>query len=136
MTDPHATSEQPGIRLGLLSVATQDVSRLGSFYRHLLARDPDVVIVGMYEEFRLPGLTLGIYRCYKPEFAPCLGSLSLCVQVEDLQAVLGLEVLAGIPVSPVRTEVYGQEVEFRDPDGNRVVLHQPVSGWPDAFADT
>ncbi|NJL98697.1 MAG: VOC family protein [Synechococcaceae cyanobacterium SM2_3_2] len=110
---------------GLLSLATPDVLRLGSFYRELLDIDPAVTYGDAYQEFRIPGLRLGIYRSHKPEFQPQLGSLSLCLQVQDLTTLLQQPVLAGIPISTVRIEGHGSEVDFLDPDGNRVVLHQP-----------
>ncbi|MGF1574321.1 MAG: VOC family protein [Cyanophyceae cyanobacterium] len=114
-----------GILTGLLSVATPDVPRLGSFYRDLLGIDPAVTYGDSYQEFRIPGLRLGIYRSHKPEFQPQLGSVSLCLQVHNLGTLLQQPVLAGIPISVVRTEGHGAEVDFLDPDGNRVVLHQP-----------
>lgn len=118
----------------LVSVATSDVARLGSFYQALLGIPPAVVMGERYWEFRLPGLRLGLYRSYKPEFQPQLGAVCVCLQVRDLAQMLAHPVLAGSPVSGVRTEGHGSEVEVLDPDGNRLVIHQPSGSFQDQLA--
>ncbi len=110
---------------GFLSVATPNIDRLEPFYAALLGIPPTVVIPERYLEFRPPGLRLGIYRSHHPEFKACLGSMSICLQVESLDQVLALPLLGSLTVSESRQDFHGREVDFLDPDGNRVVIHEP-----------
>ncbi len=130
LTDPNGGP----LLSGLVSVATPDVIRLGSFYQSLLGIPPAVVMGDRYWEFRLPGLRLGLYRSHKPEFQPHLGSVSVCLQVRDLALMLDHPVLKGSSISAVRTEGHGSEVEVLDPDGNRVVIHQPSGSFREQLA--
>ncbi len=118
----------------LVSVATPDVPKLGSFYQGLLGIPPAVVMADRYWEFRPPGLRLGLYRSHKPEFQARLGSVSLCLQVRDLAQMLDNPLLKGSSISAVRTEGHGSEVDLLDPDGNRVVIHQPSGSFRDQLA--
>lgn len=51
--------------------------------------------------------------------------MSLCLQVDDLDRVLRSPALTTVNMSAVREAAHGREVDFCDPDGNRVVVHQP-----------
>lgn len=58
--------------------------------------------------------------------------------MRDLAGYLGslAAVLAEYQISPspLRQAFHGQEVELRDPDGNRIVLHQPSAPFWEAMA--
>lgn len=126
----------------LVSVATLDLPRLQRFYRDLLGISPQVQLPTegdpVYVEFRLPGLRLGLYRSRHLDGGAQAAAVSLCLQVQDLQGSLTtLEGLAGayqLSISPLRQAFHGQEVDFRDPDGNRIVLHQPSAAFGEATA--
>ncbi|MFS8855504.1 VOC family protein [Synechococcus sp. H55.7] len=117
----------------LVSVATPDLPRLQHFYQALLGIPPQAQLPTegepVYVEFRLPGLRLGLYGSRHPNFAAQAGAMSLCLQVQDLQGSLttleGLSKTYRLSISPLRQAFHGQEVDFQDPDGNRIVLHQP-----------
>ncbi|MDX2270826.1 MAG: VOC family protein [Cyanobacteriota bacterium] len=113
------------IQAALLSMATPDLRVQQEFYQRLLGQDPAVEIANRYIEFRLTGLRLGIYSSHHPDFQAGLGSLSLCLQVTNLDAVMDGLAEAGIPTSPVRIASHGREIDLQDPDGNRIVIHQP-----------
>ena len=110
---------------GLLAIATQNLPLLQPFYQSLLGLEPSVTLEGSYIEFRLPHFRLGLYRSNNPEYLPRLGATSLTLQVSDLDAVLANPILSNIHISPLRVEFHGREVDFCDPDGNRIVLHEP-----------
>ena len=110
---------------GLLSIATQTLKPMQDFYSSLLGMDPAVDLEGTYIEFRLTGLRLGLYRSRNPAYRACLGAMSVCLQVADLDAMLALPLLESVKVSAIRCEFHGREVDFCDPDGNRIVLHEP-----------
>ncbi|MEN9232386.1 MAG: VOC family protein [Thermostichus sp. DG02_5_bins_236] len=121
------------ISAALISLATPDLPRLCHFYQSLLGIPPQVQLSTLrdpvYVEFQLPGLRLGLYRSHHPDFVARAGAMSLCLQVEDLQGSLSkIQALLEdyrIAVSPIRQDFHGQEVDFGDPEGNRIVLHQP-----------
>ncbi|MEN9201583.1 MAG: hypothetical protein Q6K80_12455 [Thermostichus sp. DG_1_6_bins_120] len=125
------------IPTALISLATPNLLRLQGFYRALLGIPAQVQLPQegepVYVEFRLPGLRLGLYRSHHPDFAARAGAMSLCLQVEDLQGSLsGIQAVLAeyqLVVSPVRQDFHGQEVDFVDPDGNRIVLHQPSASF-------
>lgn len=126
----------------LVSVATLDLPRLQRFYRDLLGISPQVQLPTegdpVYVEFRLPGLRLGLYRSRHLDGGAQTEAVSLCLQVQDLQGSLttleGLAEAYQISISPLRQAFHGQEVDFRDPDGNRIVLHQPSAAFEEATA--
>jgi catechol 2,3-dioxygenase-like lactoylglutathione lyase family enzyme len=130
------------IAAALFSLATPNLPRLLRFYQALLGIPPQVRVPPqgdpVYGEFRLPGLRLGLYHSREPELAVPGGAASLCLQVRDLAGYLGslAAVLAEYQISPspLRQAFHGQEVELRDPDGNRIVLHQPSAPFWEAMA--
>ncbi len=135
----------------LVSLATPDLPRLQHFYQALLGIPAQVQLPTdgepVYVEFRLPGLRLGLYRAphgaeghrsHHPDFVAQAGAVSLCLQVQDLAGSLleaqGVLQDYRIPVSPMRQDFHGQEVDLYDPDGNRIVLHQPAAAFWQAMA--
>ncbi|MEL7084052.1 MAG: VOC family protein [Cyanobacteria bacterium J06597_1] len=115
----------------LLSIATPNLPSMQAFYCALLDTPPAVVLDNTYLEFRLAGFRLGLYRSNNPEYRACLGASSLCLQVEDLDAMLALPVLQSVSISSLRSEFHGREVDFCDPDGNRIVIHEPSQAFWD-----
>ncbi|MEN9221963.1 MAG: hypothetical protein Q6M04_05950 [Thermostichus sp. BF3_bins_97] len=73
------------------------------------------------------------HRSHHPDFVARAGAVSLCLQMQDLQGSLSeLQAVLEdyqLPVSQVRRDFHGQEVDFLDPDGNRIVLHQPSAAF-------
>ncbi len=116
------------ISSALISIATPDLDQLQAFYRELVGADPVVEIPPVYVEFRLPDLRLGLYCSHKPDYAARLGAVSLCLQVDHLDRILELPILKTVEISELRQEAHGREVDFCDPDGNRIVVHEP-SSW-------
>ncbi len=111
---------------GLVSIATPDHQRLEEFYTALLQQEPTMRLGDHYCEYQLPGLRLGVYGSDKPEFAAMAGAVSICVQVERLEDWLPPD-----QDYVIKTASHGREVELRDPDGNRLVIHEPVPAlWP------
>ncbi|HIK20843.1 MAG TPA: VOC family protein [Synechococcus sp. M44_DOE_062] len=129
------------ISSAFVSVATPDLPRLQRFYRALLGIPPQVQLPTdgdpVYVEFRLPGLRLGLYRNRHLDCGAQTEAVSLCLQVQDLQGSLttleGLAEAYQLSISPLRQAFHGQEVDFRDPDGNRIVLHQPSAAFGEAI---
>lgn len=114
----------------MMTLAAIDPAPLIQFYSQLLGRLPQPHKPGIYGEFQLPDLRLAIFKP-RPEdeayFHPQPGgAVSLCLQVEDLAAVLAhLQTLGCLPITGIIQASHGQEAYVHDPDGNRLILYQP-----------
>ncbi|MGI0491316.1 VOC family protein [Alkalinema pantanalense CENA528] len=119
-----------------VTIAALDLERSQQFYQALFACEPSRVLADRYVEFQLSDLRVGIYRPTKnsphPSEMPAIAisseaSMSLCFQVQDLDATIaqlgGLE----IPHDVMAIASHGREVYAYDPDGNRLIFYQPNS---------
>lgn len=112
-----------------VALAELDGEKLTQFYTHLLNCEPTVHIPQVYSEFQLPGLRLGIFKpkaSQQGEFANLSsGSMSLCIEVEDLQEAIAHLTALGYSLSrEIMYTSHGREVYAYDPAGNRLILHQ------------
>ncbi|MBE9178196.1 VOC family protein [Oculatella sp. LEGE 06141] len=116
-------------RAAFLALAEREDQSLVPFYQELLGQAPAQLIPGKYAEFELPGLRLGIFKpktTHQPEFIhPSSGSMSLCLEVDDLEAAIAHLTALGCPPpgEPIATS-HGREIYAYDPAGNRLILHQ------------
>jgi catechol 2,3-dioxygenase-like lactoylglutathione lyase family enzyme len=122
----------------LMTIATPNLERLVDFYQHLFNQPPVSQIPNSYAEFRLPGLTLGIFRPQvdqqiSPSPLPEIGSqtlaaVSLCLEVENLEtAIAQFRSLGYPPPGTILYASHGREIYAYDPDGNGIILHQRLS---------
>lgn len=110
-----------------VTIATENLERLKSFYSGLLQTQAQGEIPGVYIEFVVGGLRLGIFQPRdRQEFQSSTpGAMSLCVEVDDIQeAIAHLHHLGYPPPGVIQTASHGQEIYAYDPDGNRLILHQ------------
>jgi predicted enzyme related to lactoylglutathione lyase len=99
------------------------------FYRQLLSQDPNPYRAGIYAEFQLVGLRLGIFQpqaAHAKEFAHSAQSgLSLCLEVVNLEVAIAYVQALGYPVSgEITVASHGREIYIYDPAGNRLILHE------------
>ena len=120
----------PGVAIKLQSayvaLAGKNLAVLVSFYQGLFERAPQVYIPERYAEFRLPSLKLALFKPGdETEFMGAAGSISLCLEVEDLvNAIAALTNLGYPPPGNIIRASHGQEIYGYDPAGNRLILHQ------------
>lgn len=125
----------------LLTIASSNLETLVNFYEMVLAQEPVSTIPGVYAEFHLTGLKLGIFR---PRHTTKIAAtervtgenqgqtvefnqgLGLCLEVENLEQAIAHLSQLGYPPGPIRTASHGWEVDAQDPDGNWIILHQSV----------
>lgn len=116
-----------------MTLAPQHFSTSYDFYCQLLGQAPDRTLERagrlIYAEFHLTGLTLGLYEPQEPQepLSAAASTLSLCFQVENLEAAI--EVLTDLgypPPGPIMTPSHGREIYAFDPDGHRLILYQPL----------
>ncbi len=111
-----------------LTLATNQWQRAVDFYGHLLAQSPQAVQPNRFAAFDLQGLRLAIY-CPKVEekiLLPTYPALSICLQVPSLaQSLIHLQNL-NLDPGTVQTSSHGREVYLYDPDGNRIIIYEPL----------
>ena len=116
----------------LVTIATPQFDRLVTFYAQLLNQQPVTFQPNRYAEFRLPGLTLGIFR---PKSTVAVDSqtgfsprgMAICLKVGNLAGAIDhLTQLGYSPPGDRMTASHGQEIYAFDPDGNWLILHQGV----------
>lgn len=127
-----------GLKEVFVVLATPQIERATRFYGALFAIAPHQEIPGVYSEFRLPGLKLGLFSPHadhQAEFAAGGGAMSLCLEVASLeqaiaqvqaaQATLAASDRATVPpLGAITTASHGREVYAYDLDGNRLILHE------------
>lgn len=111
-----------------LADLTADSASLSAFYAAFFAQTPTVHVPQVYTEFRLPGLRLGIFQPsadHQTEFIGRAGSMSLCIEVKQLEAAIErLTALGCAPPGTVIQAAHGREIYAYDPAGNRLILHE------------
>ncbi len=112
-----------------ITIGTTNFEEVINFYRQLFQVSPRHYKAGVYGEFDLMGLKLGIFypkESHRDEFANSQGSgMSFCVEVEDLEDAIAHLKDSGYPVTTKITYAsHGKEIYLYDPAGNRLILHQ------------
>lgn len=124
-----------GLSEVFVTIASTRATAIAEFYKSLTGTPPDIQAPG-YVEFQLSGLRLAIFEPNKEnstEFkAHGSGSMSLCLEVADLEAAIALLTRMGYaPPGKIIRASHGREIYAYDPDGNRLILHQsPPSDSP------
>lgn len=109
-------------------ISVNEIQALTDFYSQLLQKAPDVNRPGIYSEFKLEKIRIGIFKP-KPErqseFENSSSAMSLCLEVEDInKAIAMLNKLNCPPPGEIIEASHGKEIYAYDPAGNRLILHQ------------
>lgn len=117
----------------LMTLATPDIDKLVNFYTRLLEQQPITNIPNVYAEFNLAGMRLGIFQpkqTHESEFQNAAKSkVSLCLEVNNLEAAIAhITNLGYPPPGEIAIASHGREIYAYDPDGNRLILHQAITG--------
>jgi len=118
-----------GYTTAFLALADREGDSLVQFYQQLLGQVPSIQIPGVYAEFQLSGLRLGIFKPqnhHQLEFSSgSSGSMSLCLEVTHLEsAIEHLTTLGYPPPGEITIATHGREIYAYDPAGNRLILHE------------
>jgi predicted enzyme related to lactoylglutathione lyase len=116
------------LKKSLVTIATNNLEKLVTFYTELLGK-PKSCIPGVYAEFDIPGVVLGIFKpkaTSEDEFKNATQSkMSLCLEVDSLEDAVAQFTTLGYPLGgAITTASHGREIYAYDPDGNRIILHQ------------
>jgi predicted enzyme related to lactoylglutathione lyase len=112
-----------------ITLAAAEIETLTSFYTQLLTEEPKPYSPNVYAEFQLTGLRLGIFKPkedHRSEFKnPANSGMSLCLEVDDLEAAIAhLTSLGYPPPGEITLASHGREIYAYDPEGNRLILYQ------------
>ena len=114
-----------------LTIATNNLQCLVDFYSQLLQQEPNIYRPLVYAEFKLTELSIGIFQPQpnlQAEFANLSSSMSICLEVENLeQAIATFAEMGYAPPGSIMEASHGKEIYAYDPDGNRLILHQSKS---------
>lgn len=121
-----------------MTIAAAHFPQTTQFYRDLLGTEPIRLISEVYAEFALPGMRLGIYRPRQISLPPetALTSMSLCLQVTDLDATIAHLDHLGVPHGEILYASHGREIYAYDPDGNRLICYQPKTSPKGSGSDS
>jgi catechol 2,3-dioxygenase-like lactoylglutathione lyase family enzyme len=113
----------------LVTIASVNFDLLVDFYTRFLGAPLQRHIPGVYAEFSIDGLRLGIFcpkASNREEFGqPSQSGMSLCLEVDSLKNSIDLLSQLGYPPpGQITTASHGREIYAYDPDGNRLILHQ------------
>lgn len=128
-------AQQIAINTAYVTLASKNLEPLVAFYQGLLEHPPNLHIPGHYAEFTLTGLKLALFKPsndHTQEFSGPTGSMSLCLEVKDLECAIAK--LTGLGYPPPGQIIYanhGREIYVYDPGGNRLILHQSPSSPSD-----
>lgn len=111
-----------------VAIAAVDLAPVVQFYETVFACKPTQVQGDRYAEFQFGTLRLGIFKpatANEAEFPPRTNSLSLCVEVDDLDSFIERLRSLDIPVTgSMTTASHGREIYIYDPLGDRLILHE------------
>ena len=111
-----------------LAISADNIQILTDFYSQLLQKQPDVYRASVYAEFQLEKLCIAIFKPNsdnEKEFKNLGSSMSLCIEVEDLDmAIATLTKMGYPPLGEIIMASHGKESYAYDPEGNRLILHQ------------
>ena len=111
-----------------VTISTVNIQILVDFYSQILQTKPTIYLPSIYAEFQLEKLRLGIFKPKsenKSEFDNHNSSMSLCLEVEDLEQAISYLLKIGYPPPGEIIEAsHGKEIYAYDPAGNRLILHQ------------
>ncbi|WP_019504952.1 VOC family protein [Pleurocapsa sp. PCC 7319] len=114
-----------------ITIGTNDIQYLVDFYSQLLQQKPNIYRPLVYAEFKLKNLRIGIFKPkpeHQAEFHNLGSSISICLEVEDLdQAIATLTEMGYPPPGKIIEASHGKEIYAYDPTGNRLIVHQSVS---------
>ncbi|MBN3908931.1 MAG: VOC family protein [Nostoc sp. NMS1] len=125
-----------------VTIGSVNFEKLVNFYTKFLEQKPVILIPNVYAEFHLVGMRLGIFKPKntsesefeamsndKPLCVYAKSKISLCLEVSNLEdAIAHLIALGYPPPGAISIASHGREIYAYDPDGNRLILHQAVTG--------
>jgi predicted enzyme related to lactoylglutathione lyase len=115
-----------------VTISSTNFDLIVKFYTQFLDCEARSYRPGVYAEFAIGGLRLGIFKP-KSTNLPNQAEhhnrgMSICLEVTNLeQAIDKLSQLDYPPPGDIITASHGREIYAYDPDGNCLILHQSIA---------
>ena len=112
-----------------VAISSTNFDLLVKFYAQLFGGEAQPYRPGVYAEFAIGSLRLGIFQPKSSNLPKQSehhhGGMSICLEVTNLeQAIDKLSQLDYPPPGDIITASHGREIYAYDPDGNCLILHQ------------
>ena len=110
--------------VAFVAIAVSDKERARKFYQETLELKPTTAAMeGAWVEYDLGTVTIGI-GCH-PAWKPSRDGTTVAFEVEDIDASIAKLKESGVIFDMEKTETpVGWMAQFRDPDGNKLVVHK------------
>lgn len=113
--------------VAFIAVAVTDHARARKFYEDVLELAPGpTAMEGMWVEYEVGGATIGV-GCH-PDWKPSRDGTSIAFETDDIDATIAKLKERGVTfeMDKLETPVCFM-AQFRDPDGNKLLVHQRKS---------
>ncbi len=112
-----------------VTISSTNFDLIVKFYAQLFDCEARSYRPGVYAEFAIGGLRLGIFKPKSTDLPKQSGyhngGMSICLEVTNLErAIDRLSQLDYPPPGDIITASHGREIYAYDPDGNCLILHQ------------
>lgn len=110
--------------VAFVAIAVSDAERARKFYQETLELKPATsALGGAWVEYELGATTIGV-GCH-PAWQPSRDGTTVAFEVDDIDAAIGKLKERGVAFDMDKTETpVCWMAQFRDPDGNKLVVHQ------------
>lgn len=113
--------------VAFVAIAVSDKERARKFYQETLGLKPgQTAMEGAWVEYEVGGTTIGV-GCH-PAWQPSRDGTTVAFEVDDLDATIAKLTERGVTfdIPKMETPVCWM-AQFRDPDGNKLVVHKRKS---------
>ena len=113
--------------VAFVAIAVSEAERARKFYQETLELKPaSSAMEGAWVEYDLGNVTIGV-GCH-PAWQPSRDGTSVAFEVEDIDAAIAKLEARGVTFDIPKTETpVCWMAQFRDPDGNKLVVHKRKS---------
>jgi predicted enzyme related to lactoylglutathione lyase len=114
--------------VAFIAIAVSDAERARKFYQETLELKPGMTAMeGAWVEYELGATTIGV-GCH-PNWKPSRDGTTVAFEVDDIDATIKKLKERGVTFDMDKTESpVCWMAQFRDPDGNKLVVHKRKSG--------
>ena len=110
--------------VAFIAIAVSDAERARKFYQETLELKPSTTAMGgAWVEYDLGSTTIGV-GCH-PNWKPSRDGTTVAFEVDDIDTTIATLLERGVEFDMNKTETpVCWMAQFRDPDGNKLVLHK------------
>jgi predicted enzyme related to lactoylglutathione lyase len=114
--------------VAFIAIAVSDAERARKFYQETLELKPATTAMGgAWVEYELGATTIGV-GCH-PSWKPSRDGTTVAFEVDDIDAAIQKLKERGVAFDLDKTETpVCWMAQFRDPDGNKLLVHKRKSG--------